>query len=79
MVKKQNLTIQEKSDCLANYIACKLMPNPKYFEDICEHLKSLLPLFLSKILFCKDINIAKHVSFCVLLGMLVKKRPDLQG
>lgn len=67
---------------MISYIAQELFVIPQYFDEIVENFTEELPKFLNKLVKGKKIAVSStntsHLPICVLLGKIVKQRPDLQ-
>lgn len=67
---------------MITYIAQELFVIPQYFEEILEHFSEELPKLLNKLVYCKEIagssQNTSHLPKSVLMGKIVKQRPDLQ-
>lgn len=67
---------------MISYIAQELFVIPQYFDEIVENFSEELPKLLNSLVKCKEIagssQNTSHLPICVLLGKVVKQRPDLQ-
>lgn len=78
----EKLSDKNKCDQMLTYIAQELFIIPHYFDEIIEFFSEELPKLLNKLVCSKELtetfhNIT-HLPKCVLLGKVVKLRPDLQ-
>lgn len=55
---------------------------PQYFDEIIENFSEELLKLLNSLVKCKEIaesaQYTRHLPICILLGKVVKQRPDLQ-
>lgn len=66
---------------MLTYIAQELFLIPQFFDEILEHFSEELPKLLNKLICYNKAGPSyntSHLSKCVLLGKVVKQRPDLQ-
>ncbi|XP_044750466.1 midasin [Coccinella septempunctata] len=81
--KNSNFIRYHLDEIHIHYIAHELLHIPQYLESIASHFSDLLPRLLSIAIFFDDefykFDYSRHIVNCVLLGKILRLRPDLSS